>query len=151
MKVILLEDVKGVGKKDQIIEAKDGYAANFLFPKKLAIEANKNNMQMLEGRKKTAAEKQDRETTAANTLKTKLESKPLNIRVKKTGEGGRLFGSVTNKEISAALSELEGIDIDRKKITIPEAIKKIGEHKAEIKLHSKITAVLTIKVEADDV
>jgi len=145
MKVILLQDVKGVGKKDQVIEASDGYVRNFLLPKKLAVEANKANVNSLETKKKNAEQQRVKELEEARTLKTVLESKTVNIS-QKTGEGGRLFGSVTNKEVAAALLNQEGIEIDRKKITISEAIKKVGEYRAEIRLHTDVTAGLKLMV-----
>jgi len=145
MKVILLQDVKGVGKKDQIIDVSDGYARNFLFPKKLAAEATKANVNSLETKKKNEQEQRKKELEDAKALKVVLESKSITF-AQKTGEGGRLFGSVTNKEVAQALLDQEGIEIDRKKITIPEAIKKTGEYDAEIKLHTEVSARLKLVV-----
>ena len=145
MKVILLQDVKGVGKKDQVIEASDGYVRNFLLPKKLAVEASKANVSSLEAKKKNAEQQRIKELEEARALKAVLESKTIKIS-QKTGEGGRLFGSVTNKEVAAALLEQEGIEIDKKKITISEAIKKVGEYSAEIKLHTDVMAALKLLV-----
>ena len=145
MKVILLQDVKGVGKKDQIIDAADGYVRNFLFPKKLAVEANKANMDMLDKKKKGAEAQRIKDLEEAKAMKAVLEEKVLKIS-QKTGEGGRLFGSVTNKEVAQVLLEQEGIDIDRKKITIPEAIKKVGEYTAEIRLHTDVSAGLKLEI-----
>lgn len=145
MKVILMQDVKGVGKKDQMLEVSDGYARNFLFPKKFAMEASKANVQALETKKKTAESQRVKELEDARAMKALLESKTINLS-QKTGEGGRLFGSVTNKEVAAALLAQEGIDIDRKKITLPEAIKKVGEYGAEIRLHTDVSARLTLVV-----
>jgi len=147
MKVILLQDVKGVGKKDQMLDVSDGYATNFLLPKKLAVEATKGNVQSLETKRKTAEQQRVKELEDARAMKTDLESRSITIG-QKTGEGGRLFGSVTNKEVAQILLEQEGIDIDRKKITIPEAIKKTGEYSAEIRLHTDVTAQLTLQVVA---
>jgi len=145
MKVILLQDVKGVGKKDQMLEVSDGYARNFLFPKKLAVEATKSNVNSLETKRKTAEQQRVRELEDARAMKANLEARSVTI-AQKTGEGGRLFGSVTNKEVAIVLLEQEGIDIDRKKITIPEAIKKVGEYSAEIRLHTDVTATLKLNV-----
>jgi len=145
MKVILLQDVKGVGKKDQMLDVSDGYATNFLLPKKLAVEATKGNVQSLETKRKTAEQQRVKELEDARAMKTDLESRSITIG-QKTGEGGRLFGSVTNKEVAQVLLEQEGIDIDRKKITIPEAIKKTGEYSAEIRLHTDVTAQLKLQV-----
>lgn len=147
MKVILLQDVKGVGKKDQVIEAADGYVRNFLVPKKLAVEASKANISSLESKKKSAEQQRVKELEEARALKAVLESKTISI-AQKTGEGGRLFGSVTNKEVAQALLDQEGIEIDRKKIAIPEAIKKTGEYHAEIRLHTDVTAQLKLVVGA---
>ena len=145
MKVILLQDVKGVGKKDQVIDAADGYVRNFLFPKKLAVEANKANMDALDRKKRGEEAQRVKDLEEAKAMKAALEEKVLKIS-QKTGEGGRLFGSVTNKEVAQILLEQEGIDIDRKKITLPEVIKKVGEHTAEIRLHTDVTAVLKLEI-----
>ena len=145
MKVILMQDVKGVGKKDQIVEAADGYVRNFLLPKKLAVEANKANVSSLESKKRNAEQQRVKELEEARELKSVLESKTINI-VQKTGEGGRLFGSVTNKEVAQALLEQHNLEIDRKKITITETIKKVGEYSAEIRLHTDVTANLKLVI-----
>ena len=147
MKVILLQDVKGVGKKDEIINAADGYVRNFLFPKKLAMEANKANMAALEKAQKALAAGKAKELAEAKDLKALIESKTITLAFK-TGGADKLFGSVTNKELAEALLAQTGLEIDRKKITIPEAIKKLGEHKAEIKLHTDVTAVLELVIVA---
>ena len=146
MKVILLQDVKGVGKKDQIIDCADGYVRNFLFPKKLAIEANKANLAALERRQKNTEANRVKELERAREMKTLLESKAITLALK-TGGSDRLFGSVTNKEVAAALQSQEGIEIDRKKITIPDNIKTLGEYKAEVRLHTDVTANLTLVIE----
>lgn len=145
MKVILLEDIKGVGKKGQIIDAADGHARNFLFPKKLAIEANKDNMAKLESQKNAVQHKRQTEIENAMKLKKELEGKVVRISVKK-GENGKLFGSVTNKEIAQALAEQEGLQVDRKRINLTEAIKTVGQKQVEVKLHADITAKITIEV-----
>jgi len=145
MKVILLQDVKGVGLKDQVIDAADGYVRNFLFPRKLAVEANKQNMAALEKKQAGAAAQKKKELEDAKALKVTLEAKTIKLALK-TGGGDRLFGSVTNKEVAAALIEQENIDIDRKKITIPEKIGTLGSHKAEIRLHTDVTAVINIEI-----
>lgn len=145
MKVILLEDIKGVGKKGQIINASDGHANNFLLPKGLAVEANKANLKALENKNKAAEQKRLDEIAEAEAMKSDLESKVLKMTVK-TGDKGRLFGSVTNKEVAAALKEQENIDIDKKKIFINDAIKTEGEHEVEVKLYTNITAKLKVKI-----
>jgi len=146
MKVILLQDVKGVGKKDQVIDAADGYVRNFLFPKKLAVVADKQNLAALERRLAGEAGKRAKELEEAKTLKTLLESKVVELALK-TGGGEKLFGSVTNKEIADALAAM-GIDVDRKKITIPDAIKTLGEHAAEARLHTDVTAKISLVIKA---
>ncbi|GHV40020.1 50S ribosomal protein L9 [Clostridia bacterium] len=143
MKVILLDDVKGVGKKDQVIEAADGYARNFLFPKKLAVEASRENVASLDSKKRNAESKRVREIEAANEFKAKLAEITLTIPVK-TGENGRLFGSVTSKEVAQALNEQASIVIDKKKIVLTEPIKSLGEKTVEIKLLEGVKA--TVKV-----
>ncbi|MBR1443576.1 MAG: 50S ribosomal protein L9 [Firmicutes bacterium] len=145
MKVILLEDIKGVGKKDQIINANDGYAKNFLFPKNLAVEATKGNMTQLDRKKKNEEEKRQQELDDAKELAKQIAEKKVTLSVK-TGDNGKLFGAVTNKEIGAALKEQAGIDIDKKKIVVKEAIKTIGEKEVDIKLHPKVTAKLKVNI-----
>ena len=147
MKVILLQDVQGVGKKEQVVEVKDGYCRNFLFPKKLAIEATKANMNMLESKKKNERERRAKDIEDAKALKAKLEANAITICVK-TGEAGRLFGSVTNKDVAAAILEQEKIEIDHKKITVANQIKNIGDYVVEIKLHTEVVANVTLKVGA---
>ena len=134
MKVILLQDVKGVGKKDQIVNASEGYAKNFLFPKNLAMEAN-------------AAEvaKAQEELEKAQKLAEEIEKMNVKVEVK-IGENGKLFGAVTNKEISAAVKEQYNMDIDKKKIVLNDAIKTTGEKEAVVKLHPKVSAKLKVTV-----
>ena len=117
MKVILLNDIKGVGKKDQIIEASDGYARNYLFPKKLALEANNENMSKLKARQDSNQFKKDVQKKEAEALATKLKGIMLKIKVK-AGENGKIFGGVTSKEISDGLKKDYQIDIDKKKINL---------------------------------
>ncbi|MCL2235173.1 MAG: 50S ribosomal protein L9 [Defluviitaleaceae bacterium] len=145
MKVILLEDVKGVGKKDQILDCADGYVRNFLFPKKLAVEATKQNLAQLEKRLAGIAEQKAYDLADAKGMKETLEGKTIKLAFK-TGGGSKLFGSVTNKEVAAALLEQENIDIDRRKITLTDAIKTLGEHTAEVKLHTDVTATLKLEI-----
>ncbi len=149
MKVILLEDIKGVGKKDQIINASDGYARNFLFAKKKALEATPNNLKQLENKKKAEEAKRQAEYEKALELCKNIEEKTVNVFVK-TGDNGKIFGSVTNKEVGIALNEQFSIDIDKKKISLKESIKNVGEAVAEIKLHPKVTAKLKINVKGTE-
>ncbi|MDO4301302.1 MAG: 50S ribosomal protein L9 [Clostridia bacterium] len=144
MKVILLQDIKGVGKKDQTINASDGYAKNFLMPKGLAVEANAANIKKLERQQAEAEAKAQSELEAAQKLGGEIESKTINIKVK-VGNNGKLFGAVTNKEVSAALKEQFNIDVDKKKIVV-DPIKAVGEAEAVIKLHPRVTAKLKIAV-----
>ncbi len=144
MKVILLQDIKGVGKKDQTINASDGYAKNFLIPKKMAVEANKANINKLEKQQAEAEAKALEELEKAKELAKLIEEKTINIKVK-IGNNGKLFGAVTNKEISHELKEQFNIDIDKKKIVV-DAIKAVGEAKATIKLHPQVSAELKISV-----
>lgn len=145
MKVILLEDIKGVGKKEQIIEASDGYARNFLFPKKLALEATKGNLNMLSKKMKAQQEKAAKELEEAKDLAEEIFKYRILVNVK-TGENGKLFGSVTNKEIAQALLAQKGIDIDKKKIIINEPIKAVGEKEVDVKLHPEVTAKLMVEI-----
>ncbi len=145
MKVILLEDIKGVGKKGQMINASDGHARNYLLPKKLAVEATKSNLNELEAKQKSQANKQQKELEQAQKLEKDLQEKVVSIPVK-TGDNGKLFGSVTNKEIAAALEEQTGLVIDKKKIVLPEVIKAIGLQTVEVKLHPQVTAKLKVEI-----
>ncbi|MCD8089372.1 MAG: 50S ribosomal protein L9 [Clostridiales bacterium] len=145
MKVILLEDVKNVGKKGQIINASDGYAKNHLFPRKLAIEANKGNLTALDRKNRAVEAKLEAEYEEAKALGEKIEKTTVNISVK-SGVSGKIFGSVTGKEIAQALKEQTGIDIDKRKIVIPEPIKTVGENSVNVKLHTKVTAALKLNI-----
>lgn len=145
MKVILLEDIKGVGKKDQIVNASDGYARNFLFAKNKALEATPNNLKQLEHKKKAEEAKKAEEYAKAKELGDKLNEITVTVSVK-TGNNGKLFGAVTNKEIAAALKAQHNIDVDKKKIVVEDSIKAIGEKTVDVKLHSKVTAKLTVKI-----
>lgn len=144
MKVILLADVKGLGKKGELCNASDGYARNFLFPKKLAVEADSTALNDLKNREQAAAHHKQEEINAANDTAKKLEGKSVVIKAK-AGAGGKLFGSVTSKEIAAEIKNSLGIEIDKKKMSVAD-IKNFGEYTAEIKLYQGITAKLTVKV-----
>ena len=144
MKVILLQDIKGVGKKDQIINANDGYAKNFLFPRKLAVEAGDNNLKHLDNKKKAEAAQAQAVLEEAQALGKKVEATTVKVAVK-IGDNGKLFGAVTNKEIAAAL-KAQGLDIEKKKI-VTEAIKTLGEKTVTVKLHPKVSVDLKVIVE----
>ena len=145
MKVILLENIKGVGKKDEIINAADGYARNYLFPKKLAVEANAENMSKLNNKKDAASYKKDVEKQKAEELAKKLKGILLKIRVK-AGENGKIFGGVTAKEISDNLKTQYNFEIDKKKIELKETIKTLGSFEVSIKLFEGVTASLKVEV-----
>lgn len=144
MKVVLLADVKGLGKKGELCNASDGYARNFLFPKKLAVEADNGAMNELKNREQAAAHHKQEEIKAAKEIAAKLEGKTVTLKAK-AGTGGRLFGSVTSKEIAAQIKTTLGVEIDRKKMSVAD-IKNFGEYTAEIKLYQGIVAKLTVSV-----
>ena len=144
MKVILLQDVKGHGKKGELCNVSDGYARNFLFPKKLAVEADNTAMNELKNREQAAAHHKQEEINAAKETAAKLEGKTVTIKAK-AGSNGKLFGSVTSKEIASEIAKTLGIEIDRKKMSVAD-IKNFGEYTAEIKLYTGITAKITVKV-----
>lgn len=145
MKVILKQDIKGVGKKDQVINANDGYARNFLFPKNLAVPADKENMTKLEGKKASQNHKREVEKEEAEKVKDKLQEITLKISAK-IGDNGKLFGSITSKEIAENLEKQNKIKIDKKKINLKEPIKEIGIANVEIKLYEGIIAKLKIQI-----
>ena len=145
MKVILLEDVKSVGKKGELVNASDGYAKNFLFPKKLAVEATKSNLNDFELKQKAEAKRKKEELEKAQNMAKELENKTVTVKVK-TGENGKLFGSVTNKEVAEEIVKQTGMEIDKKKVSIGDPIKMVGERTAVIKLHPKVSAEITIKI-----
>lgn len=146
MKVILLQDIKGKGKKGQLIDASDGYARNYLLPRKLAVEANSDNLNTMRMNDKAAAEKAAKERAEAMEISQKL--KALSVTVKAKGGGaGRLFGSVTSAEISDALKEQHGITIDKRKLVLDEPIKNTGTYTVKCKLGYEITGELTCKIE----
>jgi large subunit ribosomal protein L9 len=145
MKVVLLQDVKGKGKKGQIIEVSDGYARNFMLPKKLAIEATADAINTVKMNDKATQERIAREKAAALEISKKLREMTLVVTAK-GGGAGRLFGAVTNAEIAAAL-EKQGIKLDKRKIVLGENIKNVGTYTATCKLGYEINAPLTVKIE----
>ena len=145
MKVILLDNIKGVGKKDEIINASDGYARNFLFPKKLAVEANNENLNKLKLKKQSEQHKRDVDKENAEKIAKKLDEITLEIKVK-AGENGRIFGGVTSKEISEELKKQYKLDVDKKKIVLNENIKNIGSFDISIKLFEGVVGKLKVKV-----
>ena len=145
MKVILLTDVKGKGKKGQLLEVSDGYARNFMLPKKLAIEATPDAINTMKMNDKATQERIAREKAAALEISKKLRSMTLVVKAK-GGGAGRLFGAVTNAEIAAAL-EKQGVKLDKRKIVLNETIKNVGTYTATCKLGYEINAPLTVKIE----
>ncbi len=147
MKVILTQDVKGTGHAGEIVNVSDGYARNFLLPKGLAKQASEQNLNVAKQQQKAIEKKRMLELLSAEEAAKKL--KDLRVVVKaKCGENGRLFGSVTVKEIAEAITEQHGIEIDKKKIALPEHIKELGEMKMQIKVHAGVTADMILSVEA---
>ncbi len=145
MKVILLEDVKSLGKKGDVVNASDGYARNMLFPKNLAVPATSGNMKDLEAKKRGEARIAAENLKAAEDLKAQIEAKPVTVSIK-VGSGGRAFGSVSAKEIAEAVKSQLGIEIDKKKMLLDGSIKELGTQTVEIRLHPKVTAALKVDV-----
>ncbi len=147
MKVVLLQDVKGLGKKGELVNASDGYARNFLFPKNLAKEANAQAMNELKNAEASKQYKIDTAVAAANKAKSELEGSTF-VMSAKAGQNGKLFGSITAKEISAEIKKQKGIDVDKRKITLSSDIKTCGIYDVEIKLYTSITAKVQVEVKA---
>ncbi len=145
MKVVLLQDVKGSGKKGELVEVSDGYARNFLFPRKLAKEANAQAMNELKNAESSRQFKIETDKANANSAKAKLEDKTIKITAK-AGKNNKLFGSVTAKEISAEIKKQLGIDVDKRKITLDTDIKAFGTYNCEVKLYQGIIAKLKVQV-----
>jgi len=145
MKVILLEDVKGIGKKGQVLNASDGHVRNFLLPRKLAIEATAPNLAALEAKKKTAEDKVAKDVEAAEKLAKKLQAKPVALKVK-VGEKGRMFGSISNKEIAEAILSQLGETVDKKKIVLSDPIKSVGNYSVIAKLHAQVSVKIDVEV-----
>jgi large subunit ribosomal protein L9 len=145
MKVILLQDVKALGKKGQIVDVSDGYARNAIFPKKLGVEANAKNMNDLKLQNQHAEKVAQENYEAALALADELKDKIVTVKMK-AGEGGRTFGSVSTKEISAAAKTQLGLELDKKKMQLPEPIKSFGMTEVSIKLHPKVTGKFRVHV-----
>ncbi|MCD5414110.1 MAG: 50S ribosomal protein L9 [Clostridiales bacterium] len=145
MKVILIEDVKGLGKKGDLVNASDGYARNFLFPRKKAKEATKGNLKILEERSEIERNKKDREIKAAKELAEKIDSITVKIKAK-AGEGGRLFGSVTSKEVVEKLLEQHNIKVDKRKLNMTDHIKELGNKTIDVKLYHGVVGKIKIHV-----
>ena len=145
MKVILKQDVKNLGDKDEVKEVKEGYARNYLIPKGLAEKATKSKLKEVEKRRQDKEKQEEKEIEEAEKLKEQLAKEKLVLKVK-TGDGGKLFGSVTNKDISEKLQEDKKIQIDKRKIELDNPIKDIGSYDVDIKLHPKVEAKLKVEV-----
>jgi large subunit ribosomal protein L9 len=147
MKVILLEDVKSVGKKGDTVELKEGYARNFILPKKLGVEATGENLNTLKLQKQNEEKIAKEQYESALALKSQIEEMLVKVEIK-GGEGGKTFGSVSSKEIAKAVSDQYKKEIDKKKISLNEPIKTAGTHEVAVKLHPKVTATLRVHVES---
>lgn len=145
MKVILLQDVQGTGKKGEVKEVKDGYARNCLIKKGLAQEATNANLNLLQGQKDSAQHKLDVEIANAKDIAEKLEGKTITVTAK-AGQNGRLFGTVTSKEVSAAIKQSLGLDVEKKKIGIAMKIEGFGDFSAEARLYAGVLAKFTVSV-----
>lgn len=147
MKVILLQDVKGQGKKGDIINAAEGYARNFLLPRGLAKEASEGSLRGLAEVQKAEQAREDRVVRAAKALKDKLHGKTVLLKVR-VGEGGKLFGSITSKDVAETLSKLAGTEIDKKRVELESAIKSLGVYPVSVRLGHDVVATLAVRVEA---
>jgi large subunit ribosomal protein L9 len=147
MEIILLQDVKALGKKGEIVKVSDGYARNFILPKKLGMEATKQNLYDLNAQKAAEARKQKELLEEARKQAKKLEELTITVKIK-AGEGGKMFGSVSTKEIAAAVKEQFGLEFDKKKLQLNEPIKHAGTYTIPVKLHPQVTAQMKVTVEA---
>ena len=145
MKIILLQDEKKLGKKGDIIEASEGYARNYILPKKIGVEATPKNLNDLKLQKANESKIAQEQLDAAKALAAELEAKQVVVKIK-AGEGGKAFGSVSSKEIASACKEQHGIELDKKKIQLTESLKNFGSYEVSIKLHPQVTGKLTVKV-----
>lgn len=145
MKVILKADVKGVGKKGELINASDGYARNYLFPRNLAIEANEGNLKTLEHQRAKEAKKKSEELQAAKEFAKSISELEVTLRVK-TGDNGKLFGSITSKDIADQLKKDHGIEIDKKKLVLEDAIKVTGTYEVDVKVYPEVHGKLKVNI-----
>ena len=146
MEVILIKDVKGLGREGEVVKVADGYARNYLLPKGLALQATKANLRILKAKRETMETKAEKELAAAEKTARQLERSGITIH-RKAGEGGRLFGSVTAKDIAEAVEEALGIAVDRRRIDLTEPIKAVGSYTVPVKLHSEVSAKIIVEVE----
>lgn len=147
MKVILKQDVKGLGKKEQMVEASDGYARNFLFPRGLAVEASATNVNIMKTKKEAEANKKEKEIAQAKELAKKIKDITLTLKVK-AGDNGKLFGSITSKDVAEAMKTQQKLEIDKKKLVMPDSLKSVGTFEVEVKLYPEISSKFTVKIES---
>ena len=145
MKVVLLQDVKDLGKKGELVNASDGYARNFLFPRKLAVEATTGRLKEIEDKKASLLNRKEKELSAAKELAGKLGKLEINFKTK-AGENGKLFGSITSKDVAEAIKAQHKIEVDKKKIVLHDAIKALGTYQVEIKIYPEVSAKVNVKV-----
>lgn len=147
MKVILKQDVKGLGKVEQMVEASDGYARNFLLPRGLAVEASATNVNIMKTKKEAETNKKEREIAQAKELAKKIKNITITLKVK-AGENGKLFGSITSKDIVEAMKSQQKLEIDKKKLIMPDALKSVGTFEVEVKLYPEISSKFTVNIES---
>ncbi|MCI9147002.1 MAG: 50S ribosomal protein L9 [Hungatella sp.] len=145
MEIVLLEDVKALGKKGEIVKVNEGYARNFILPKKLGVEATAKNLNDLKLKKANQEKLAAQQLAAAKELGEKIEKSPVTLSIK-AGDNGKAFGSVSGKEISKAIQEQLNLEIDKKKLVLPEPLKTFGTHEVPVKLHKDVTVKLAVKV-----
>lgn len=148
MEIVLLEDVKALGKKGQVVKVNDGYARNFILPKKLGVEATPKNLNELKLQKANEARVAARQLAEAKELGEKLNASKVTLAIK-AGENGKAFGSVSGKEIAAAAASQLGLELDKKKLVLPEPIKALGTYEVPVKLHKDVASKLTVEVVAE--
>ena len=146
MEIILLEDVKSLGKKGQTVKVNEGYARNFILPKKLGVEATAKNLNDLKLQKANADKIAAEKLAEARALAEKLESLSVTLKMK-AGEGGKAFGSISSKEIAAAVTQQLGFELDKKKLVLQDPIKTFGTHEVGVRIHKEVTGKLAVKVE----
>ncbi len=145
MEIVLLEDVKALGKKGEIVKVNEGYSRNFILPKKLGVEANSKNLNDLKLKKANQEKIAAKQLAEAKELGEKLEKASITLSIK-AGDNGKAFGSVSGKEISKAIQDQLNLEIDKKKLVLPEPLKTFGTHEVPVKLHKDVTAKLSVKV-----
>lgn len=148
MKVILCQDIKSLGKKDEVVNVSDGYANNYLLPRKLAIPATDANLKDLDNKKRAADAKAAKELEEAKQLAKKIDGKKFAIKAK-TGENGKLFGAISNKDVADSIKKQIGVEVDRKKIVMSEPIKQLGDFELEVKVYPGVSAKFNVIIEEE--